>query len=199
MPQTASFHVNDLKHLGDLQLLYKFKLKFSIPYTGFTNRGFFTTSLNSGGLTNFNILCKELSLPGRKIEPINTDYMGWKKYFAGKNDSSGQMTLTFHEHQAGLVTAFKREWFEGINQTNERGARRSFQASDNMDFLKATLEIGLLKTDGTDSDIYGIIYGSFPIDDAQTALSQSASEFMKPQIQLNYDWSEVKLRSQRNN
>lgn len=193
----SSFHVNDLKTFGDLQILYKFKLQFSINYTGFSSKDFYQKSLNSGGLTAFNILCKDLSIPQRTIETLNTDYMGWKKYFAGKNDSSGTMTLLFHEHQGGMVTQFKRDWFEAINQTNATGSRRSFAASDNMDNLKATLKIGLLKTDGSDSNIEAYIYGAWPTQDAVLNLSQGASDFMKPSLTIQYDWSEVKLKGQK--
>lgn len=193
----SSFHVNDLKFAGDLQLTYKFKLAFSIPYSGFPNSSFYTKALSDAGVTRFNALCKDISLPGRTINPIETVYMGWKKFFAGKNDSSGDLTMVFHEHQSAMVTEFKRDWFEIINQTQVGGARRSFAASDNMDNLKAQLKVTLLKTDGKDGNIEAIFYGLWPTQDASQPLSQSSEDFLKPSLTCKYDWSEWRKVGQK--
>lgn len=215
---TRTFHINDINGLGDLQIDFKFEIKFSWDNpdaTTWIGEKLAEDDIKDGSLTTANMIlnpnataakasmftayARSVDFPGRENTELEDHYQGWKTIYPGKMSFGGnEVSISFAERQNGAIVRTIQAWQELINSTRPGSPRGSFQyTGDFKKDLTATLQVTMLRTDGSMGGMSGWYYKCWPKSRGALGLDMTSEDFVKPEITFAYDWSEIRAYTPR--
>jgi len=209
-PEGRNYHIQDLNGLGDLQIDFKFEIKFNwnnsqawaalVAHLAYDEVGALDPNLNilnpSGKLGNiestFTAYARDVSFPGRSNGEISDEFQGWKTFYPGKMDFGNSLTISFAERQNGAILRTIQAWQEMINSTSLTNGRGSFQYTTDFKALCAELQVTMFTTEGRTGTYSGVFHNCWPTNRNEISLSMTSEDFVKPDIEFHFDWSEIK-------
>ena len=142
---------------------------------------------------------RSISLPQKKTETINTQYMGSKRNYPGRTYVDGQVSIKFDEFQdLGLENIF----YQWQNMIFNHSFPNMQNANNNMMAGGAIGDFLALYTASIDIVIYDSalrsrlpyswrLYDCFPIDNGTVELNAEGGEKVAPTITFNYNTWEM--------
>lgn len=208
MSTQASYHIEDINGLGDLQIDWKFEIKFTpndlfdfntlsslIPNTGSPiawNILNFKPTYGTNKIPLFTMYARSIDFPGRAIGTIEDEFQGWKTLFPGKLDFGNEVSVSFSERQDQGVLRVIHAWQELINRTTRDSSTASFQYNAN--FKRAccgNLQVTMCSTNGKLSNVSGYFHNVWPSNRNAVNLDMTSEDAVKPDIDFTFDWSEI--------
>jgi hypothetical protein len=208
---TKAFHVNDINGLGDLQIDFKFEIRFfwrdndvlsaiteKLAEDGQKDLTGPGSILDPGAIAGgksapmITAYARSVTFPGRQNSVLTDDYQGWKTHYPGKMDMGENVSISFAERQDGAILRVIQAWQELINSTRPDSVRGSFQyTGDFKRDLVGTMAVTMLRTDGSQTGMSGWYYNVWPSNRNQVNLDMTSEDFVKPDIEFVYDWTEI--------
>lgn len=131
------------------------------------------------------VRCRNLSLPGRGSEPIESTFMGMKQWFPGKPTFPGTLSIMFEEFEDRKVSLALYNWQQDVFDVHEAGAALVTSKAE----IAKTMTIrmydykGDLLTAGGEIEVIN----SWPQDIGDVALDYTGNESVKITAVFQYD------------
>ena len=174
----AIYHINQqLAAIGDIQRQYGFKVVIEPPALLGASTAFGSTGIIFS-------LVREVTIPGRTNTPIESNFVGMKQKFPGKEEFTGNFTVTIEE--TGNLDAIKAlyDWKQKVFNV-EQGISNTLIKKD----LIGSASVFFLDYAEQQKPQYIRVHNIWPIDMPDIALSYSSGgESVKFPINFAYDY-----------
>lgn len=171
MPQPTH---EDVRKIGDVQVLYKFNLKFiSMPKVG-----------KYPNMNDINVRCLTTEVPKKSTENISYILHGHEVTQNGMGKYSGTLKINMIETVDNKVKLFIKEWSEASHKTNTGASnlKKDLEAILQLEMLGTKLETIYTYT------LTGVIYEDHDFPE----LDGSSSEAVKVSLTIHYDYYDPK-------
>ena len=138
---------------------------------------------------------RSVSLPQKKVETINTQYMGSKRNYPGRVSVDGTVTIKFDEFQDLALQKIFYEWGNMIYnhsfpylQAANTGWKGGGSIADYLSLYTASIEIKLYDSSLNNKLRYTwMLYDCFPTDNGTIELNAEGNGKVAPAITFNYN------------
>lgn len=180
----ANFHTEfRLKSQADIQRKYMYE--FVVPGIARVSPGTKEDDLI--------VRCKQVSIPGRGNEVIESNFMGMKQLFPGRMKFNGVINLTFEETEDMKVMKTFYNWRELIMGANPSGVNPGFGGAANKRAVALDSYIRMIKYNGDPTDFQIKVVNCWPSDVSDGDLAMAANEAVSYNVALSFDfWVLVK-------
>jgi hypothetical protein len=163
-----------LTNLPDPQKVWMWELYVNIP------RGI-NTSVESDDLL---LRARTVTIPGRQINPIESNFMGTKAFYPGKTEFTGQITTSLEEREDQKVHSLLTSWMQYIFDWND-----GIQKGANKQDLVSTMIIKPYKSNGKVMPNSHKIYNCWPQAIADVSLDYAGTDIVRYDVTWQYDYS----------
>lgn len=148
----------------DPQRAYLFEIKIQNPLDPFEE---------------LNLYARDVSIPEENSEPIEKHFMGKKFQYAGKEQSTKQVTINFWDDENLAVYQYFQLWMQLLHRRNGAQIYKEQYSHDFYIILKDT-------TDMFENAKFKLT-NAFPTSIGEVSLSYENSEVMQFQVTLAFD------------
>jgi hypothetical protein len=163
-----------LKNLPDPQKVWMWELYIDIP------RGIQTDVVSEDLL----LRARTVVIPGRTINPIESNFMGTKAFFPGKTEFTGQVSTSLEEREDQKIHSLLNSWmqymFDWISGL-QQGANKQDLVSD--------MIIKPYKSNGQPLPNTIKLYNCWPQAIADVSLDYAGAEFVRYEVTWQYDYA----------
>lgn len=175
----SNFHIESrLKNMPDIQRKYFYEL--IIPNI--------TKVAPGSKAEDLIIRCKQVTIPGRGNEPIESNFMGMKQLFPGRVRFNGVLNATFEETEDMSIMKTFYNWRELLLGVNPNGPNPGFGGGSNKRAVSETMYIQMYKYDKTPTDFRIKVVNAWPQDFPDSDLAMAANEALTYQVGFAYDF-----------
>jgi len=154
-----------------------------------------TIAKNMGMEEYLMLRARSISLPQKKVETINTQYMGGKRNYPGRVSVDGTVSIKFDEFQDLALQKIFYEWGNMIYNhsfPNMQAANTAWKGGgaigDYLSMYTATIEIKLYDSSLANQLRYTWeLYDCFPTDNGTVELNAEGNGKVAPTITFNYN------------
>lgn len=165
---------DQVRSIGDVQVLYKFNLKF----VKFPKKGTYPSS------NDLNLRCESFQVPEKSIDPIKVTVHGHDVQFSGRAIYQDEIELVFVETIDNKIKKFMREWREACNRVITGAGELKVDTE-----AKIILEmLGTTNNPIWQYDLTGCLYRGGTIG----TMEGGANDAVKPNLRLGYDYFDDK-------
>jgi len=161
-----------LGNLGDVQKVFQWEL--------------FIPSIAELDMDDMVLRVRNVVIPGRTIQPIESFFMGTKQFFPGRTDYPGTFSTQFEEFEDGIVFKAIDSWMQLIfdHSTAASGGK---QGAPTKRDISRDVTLKMYKGDG---DLVGSVkfFNTWPQNIADSTLDYTGSDSVKFDVTWQYDF-----------
>lgn len=177
-----SFHINkSIRKCGDLARNYMWEV--FIPDIATVSNG----AINA---EDFVLRCRNVVIPARGNEPIETFFLGMKQLFPGKPIFTNTMILMLEEFEDQKIMKAIYQWQENIFSVDPKSDHAGSAKFDHKSKYTADMLLRLYKQTGEDNELDKMIrvVNCWPSNVDDVTLDYTAQESIKHTLTLTFDW-----------
>lgn len=174
-----------LKQMNDIQRKYMFELV--VPKI--------SQFSSNAKLDDLVVRCKQVSIPGRSVEPIESNFMGMKQLFPGRVRFNGVINVTFEETEDMKIMKTFYDWREKVFGVNPAGVNPGFGGDINKRAVSTDIYIDTFKYNGEPTDYRIRVHNAWPQDVPDSDLAMAANEAVTYQVGFAFDFWTLEKRS----
>jgi len=161
-----------------------FKWELSIPEISIVAPSF----VNEEG---FTIRARSVSIPQRGVEVIESNFMGMKQIFPGRNNFANTVTVTLEETEDMLVTKGLYEWQQRIFNIDPDSDNNGGSEVERKRELTTDIFLKAYKYNNDQTDRMFRLFNAFPQDVAEVALDYTGNEAVQYSVTFYYDFHKL--------
>lgn len=143
------------------------------------------------GIDDINLRVKNLSLPSRTIEPIETWFYGFKQSIPGRTSFSNQINLSLEETEEQEVLKSIYDWMEKIQSVDPL---ELFATLSSVKRYTKNMIIKLLKFSGKPTKYFIELKNVYPLSINELNLDFNSNDTIKYEVNFNFDyWRLIKI------
>ena len=140
---------------------------------------------NQVGIEDINLRVKNISLPSRSIEPIDTWFYGFKQSIPGRTTFSNQINLSLEENEDQDILKSIYDWLEKIQGVDPLDL---FATLSSVKRYTKNMIIKLLKFNGQSTKYFIELKNVYPLSINELNLDFNSNDAIRFDVSFNYDY-----------
>jgi len=137
---------------------------------------------------DLTLRAKNISIPGRSNEPIETYFYGHKQKFSGRSAFSNQISIQFEETEDQKILRTFYHWFQKINNTDPLQPFATLSTTLTKRQYAKRMFLTMYKYNGEEVRNKIEFVNVFPESIADVALDMTSNAAVKYDVQFSYDY-----------
>ena len=140
-----------------------------------------------GGSEDLTLRAKNISIPGRSVESIETWFYGIKQKFAGRSAFSNQISIQFEETEDQRMLKSFYSWFQQIHNIDPMDNLGTLSSALSKKNYAKMMYLTMYKYNGEECDKKIEFTNVYPESIGDVSLDYSDNSLIKFDCTLNYD------------
>lgn len=163
-----------LKNLPDIQKTYMWEL--------------FIPSIEDLDQDDMVLRVRNVVIPGRTIQPIESFFMGTKQFHAGRTEYAGTFPTQIEEFEDQKAHSALHSWQQLIYDYDPNSSTAGQSKVVGKNEYSRDIVLKMYKNDGIKMDKDIVFYGAWPQNVGDATLDYTASDSVKYEVTWQYDY-----------
>jgi len=148
----------------------------------------YTPSIEDLDQDDMVLRVRNVVIPGRTIQPIESFFLGSKQFHAGKTEFVGTFPTQIEEFEDGRAHQAIYSWMQAIYNADSNSSEAGQSKFNGKNEYSRDIVLKMYRTNGTKMDKDIVFYNSFPNSITDAPLDYASSDSVKLDVTWSYDY-----------